>query len=275
MMIIIFIALGLLPSFAWLVFFLHEDRHPEPKKLIAKVFLGGLISTAIALIAQFSLNEYLGLPSLSQFEYFFRSSVDAITFSFSSVVFSAFVAAFIFGATEEIAKFIPTYGLIRKNKSFDEPIDAMIYMITAGLGFALVENVSVIITLINSPLSDAFGVTMVRFAGATLLHALTSGIVGFFWAKAIVNWRSSSNAPGGTHAEFMAGRKLVHTWIFFGGLFIASLLHGIFNYLIILHREVLIYPTVFLIIVAFFVFWDFEKLKISSTNNKLVPNKRI
>ena len=43
------IVLGLLPGFAWLIFFLKEDIHPEPKKMIAKVFFVGAVFTFIAL----------------------------------------------------------------------------------------------------------------------------------------------------------------------------------------------------------------------------------
>jgi len=54
-MLYIFILLGLLPSFAWLFFFLKEDTHPEPKKMIALVFfLGGIFHRPFADVRDFS-----------------------------------------------------------------------------------------------------------------------------------------------------------------------------------------------------------------------------
>ncbi|MBI4159889.1 PrsW family intramembrane metalloprotease, partial [Candidatus Wolfebacteria bacterium] len=206
----------------------------------------------------------IGLPDLSQFASYLDSPPGASPMI--ALTLAGFGAAFILAGTEEIAKFIPTYALIRKNISFDEPIDAMIYMITAGLGFALVENVSILITLPSGLIGDALGVITIRFVGATLLHALSSAIVGYYWAHAMANWKQKTMVANPTHDDFIHGRQLVHTWTFFGGLLFASLLHGIFNYLILSYRELLIYPTVFLIIVAFFVFWDFERLKSKQIN---------
>lgn len=34
----IYLIAGVLPCFLWLLFYLKRDRHPEPKKEIAKVF---------------------------------------------------------------------------------------------------------------------------------------------------------------------------------------------------------------------------------------------
>jgi len=46
---IILISLGFIPSLAWLFFFLKEDIHPEPKKMIVKVFVAGAVITFIAI----------------------------------------------------------------------------------------------------------------------------------------------------------------------------------------------------------------------------------
>ncbi|MDP3014832.1 MAG: PrsW family glutamic-type intramembrane protease [bacterium] len=217
-MVISLILLGLIPSFAWLVFFLKEDVHPEPKKMIAKVFMAGALMTIFAAVIQFLLQK--------------------IFISFSS-------SFFVFAVIEEFFKFLTVYLVVRKSRFFDEPIDAMIYMITAALGFAMVENIAVALNASN--IQEAIGAMTLRFVGATLLHALTSGIVGYYWAKGLIV-------------------KSVGHWslslVIVKGLIIASLLHMIFNYLILISKEqILIYPTIFLIIIALFVFWDFERIK--------------
>jgi RsiW-degrading membrane proteinase PrsW (M82 family) len=84
--------------------------------------------------------------------------------------------------------------------------------------------------------------TILRFVGATLLHTLASGIVGYYWGKAIA-------------------KKADYSKLVFKGLLIATLLHAIFNYLIIKSEPVAL-PLIFLIFVALFVLNDFEKLKL-------------
>jgi RsiW-degrading membrane proteinase PrsW (M82 family) len=42
LMLVISLVAGLLPGFAWLVFYMGEETHPEPKRLIAFVFIVGM-----------------------------------------------------------------------------------------------------------------------------------------------------------------------------------------------------------------------------------------
>ncbi len=215
------VILGLSPSFVWLYFFLKEDNHPEPKKMIFKVFFAG---------ALFAL---LAVP----FEYFFQDYLE-----FFNIGRYHFISFLVLAAVEEISKFLAAFWLIRKNRFFDEPVDAMIYMITAALGFAALENILITLGNINGAsmaIGGILGIIVFRFIGATLLHALSSGVLGYYWAR----------------KSFLLK-----------GIVVASLLHAIFNYLIMILDEKLIYPTIFLIIIALFVFWDFEKLKNNSVN---------
>lgn len=219
-----FILLGFLPSFTWLVFFLKEDIHPEPKKMLAKVFIWGALITSVAILVQYLFRELLGTVGIGQRQ---------------------FASFLLFGIIEEVLKFWAAYSVVKKSPFFDEPMDAMIYMLTAALGFALVENVAVVSGIKIA--SEAIGVLIFRFVGATLLHALSSAVVGYYWAKSL-------SKTGGQ-------LSIVNSQLLIFGLMVASVLHGVFNYLIMYFREAMIYPIIFLIIVAFFVFWDFEKIK--------------
>ena len=217
------LALGLLPSIIWLVFFLQEDRlRPEPRGLIIKVFLIGALMIIPAFLFQKYLGPLMGIYDRSQYN------------------FSLFL---VFGGIEEILKFLAAYFVVRKKKEFDEPIDAMVYMITAALGFAAVEDISSALTGVNQvgEFSTLPAVTL-RFIGATLLHALASGTVGYFWGKA------------------MAKTKHHYLKLVLWGIALATLLHATFNYLI-LKTGPAGWAILFLIFVAFFIFQDFEKLK--------------
>ncbi len=125
---------------------------------------------------------------------------------------------------------------MKKSRFFDEPVDAMIYMVASALGFAAVENILVNFSgTITGDISleIIIGTMILRFVGATLLHSLSSAAVGYYWAK----------------------RKIII------GLMGATKLHALFNYFIIISNKALIFPTLFLIIIAMFIFWDFEKIK--------------
>jgi RsiW-degrading membrane proteinase PrsW (M82 family) len=209
------LVLGLLPSFAWLIFYLKEDPHPEPKSLIVEIFIAGAASTSLTLGFQLLFHNLL---------------------LFNGIAPYSFLSLFGLATIEEVFKFLAAFTIVSHHKKdFDEPVDAMIYMIVAALGFATVENIA---ASFNTP-DLSLETTSLRFIGATLLHTLSSGLIGYFWAKYLIF-------------------KKTELWIR-GGL-LAILLHVVFNYLIIRFEPVIV-PTTFLIILALFILYDFEKLK--------------
>ncbi|MEK7181044.1 MAG: PrsW family glutamic-type intramembrane protease [Patescibacteria group bacterium] len=239
-MALLAIFLGLLPGFAWLLFYLREDLHPEPKRLIAFVFFGGALVTLLAFV--FQCTTFTGLFGFKD------CSVDLDTAIQSLKPFYGIILIIILALIEEVLKFGAAYTIAVRNANFDEPVDAMIYMVVAALGFATVENLAVsqkilspeVISTGVATVYDAFRTISVRFIGATLLHTLASGIVGYYWARSIRNFESK--------------RFLI--W----GLALATILHAFFNYLII-NFDDRIYTVVLLFVVGFLVIGDFEKLK--------------
>lgn len=208
-MVIIPSILGLLPAVVWLIFFLREDAtRPEPKKMIIYVFIGGALAAGASVIPEFYLQSYFP-PGAGEPAYA-----------------SSLLAPFAF--IEEVIKFLIVYLIIKKSTYFDEGVDAMIYMITAGLGFAAVEN---ILNLIGG--EALIEIFTLRAIGATLLHALASGILGFYWARGYL----------------------------ISGIIAATLLHWGFNYLVLLFNNIEIYTTGLLLLAAIFLFHDFEILK--------------
>lgn len=209
-------SLGLLPSIAWLTFFLFEDRRrPEPKKLIFLAFAGGALSTLAVLQIQLLLQKLVNT---------WNSNLGSPT------------AIFWLAAVEEVIKFSVVYWIVHKRREFDEPIDPMIYMVVAALGFAAVENVASVIKSVNG-----LELIILRFIGATLLHGLSSGLIGYWWAKGLM--QKGSPWP-----------KII------SGLLIATLVHAVFNYLIIKMGPG-IFVTLFLTVIAFLILYDFERLK--------------
>ncbi len=216
--------LAFVPAFVWLTLFLKEDMHPEPKSLIMKTFGIGALITLLVLVLQ-------ALTRL------------AMEGAYSELALFS-IAAFAF--IEETMKFFSGYFYIRKKKEFDEPVDAMIYLVALGLGFATIENIFILFPYVISPSATSFfegGETIaMRFIGATLLHTLTGAIVGYYWAKGIL-------------------KKSQGVYIAIG-IVITTLIHMTFNYLLVVFQSInIIYPTIFLVAVSFFVLRDFEKIK--------------
>ncbi len=178
---------GILPAVFWLWFWLREDRlHPEPRRKIISSFLAGMLSVLFAFVAE-------------HFAFNLIKNQSALIFSWAAI--------------EEIAKFVAVYIIAFKDSEFDEPLDAMIYMITGALGFAAIENFLFIINSQN--IFVTFMTTSMRFVGATLLHTITSATIGA--AIALSFYR----------------RKLIKEEYLAIGLVIATFLHTLFNFFII------------------------------------------
>ena len=221
-MVVVALVVGLLPGFAWLIFYLGEDPHPEPKRLIALTFVVGIAYGFFTIGIEEAFNQ-------------FSANIGVQELSLISLTTLAFI--------EEMMKFAAAHFVIAKNPEFDEPVDAMIYMVVAALGFATLENIGAVANVTTSQAALAatiFQTVSLRFVGATLLHSLTSAIIGYYWALGI------------------ARRKVANYLI--PGVIAATAIHASFNYLVLNYGDV-IYSVVFLVVIGFFVLHDFEKLK--------------
>lgn len=198
MKLLLCILLAPLPSIIWLAFYLRKDKHPEPNRMVVKVFLLGAAMIAVAALLEQGV--YLGLDKIS-----LAKEITILVISFALI--------------EEVLKYLVVKFGVLKNPNFDEPVDSMIYLIIAALGFAAAENIYLLTQI--SPLKVSINETIefitTRFLGATFLHALASAIMGYFLAAAICK-----------KPKF---RKI----LVFGGLVAATILHSVFNYIIILN----------------------------------------
>lgn len=222
-----YLLLTFLPPIFWLLFYLREDRHPEPKRLLLLAFLGGMASAGLAILVELAVVGRNGLISLNE-----------------HTIGNAMIVFLVIGLIEEYVKYLPVKFLIEGRRDFDESVDAMVYMMTAGLGFAALENALFIFPLLHVDISLGLEVTANRFLGANLLHALSSGIVGFFLARAWFH-------PHRRHFIFL-------------GVVLAGVLHAFFNTLILVREAVpqgTLYIILLLATMTVMVFIDFERLK--------------
>jgi RsiW-degrading membrane proteinase PrsW (M82 family) len=124
---------------------------------------------------------------------------------------------------EEVMKYVVVSSRVRDDPAFNEPVDGIIYMSTAAIGFSAGENVVYILNTYFGLIGDstrpgvalalinAFLVTApLRALFSTIGHITWSGITGWFLSR--------------HHLERSSGRMLV------GGILLAAAFHTAFNF---------------------------------------------
>ncbi len=177
------IAGAVLPSILILKYFLKKDLHPEPSAVIAGTFFKGILSVFPVLL--------IGIP----LDYInpFKGTV------LHAAVYTAFVVAAI---PEEYFKFRVLNRYSMKNRSFDEPMDGIVYGVTASLGFATLENVMYV-------LQGGFYTAVIRAITSVPAHASWGAIMGYYAGQAVFDPKR---------------RTSVHF-----GLITAMILHGLYD----------------------------------------------
>jgi len=228
--------LGFLPSAIWLLFYLNKDSHPEPKKMVFKVFFWGMLTGPAAIILQLSARWLCGpIGDLSSF--FASVGQRDSRFFLNILLFAPLI--------EEYLKYYVVKRIILKNPAFDEPLDAMLYLIISALGFAATENLLNIFLASNLTLQLAASQAIARFLSATLLHTLASGILGYFLARSLLNLKKRKS-------------------ILAAGFILAVAFHSFYNYLAWLleyNKLLALALATFLILLIIIVSWQFGRLK--------------
>lgn len=198
----LYFAIGIIPCILWLLLYLRQDVHPESNKNVIKIFLlGGLITVPVIIIEKcFS---------------FFLPDQNIL---YENLLLLLFYYIIGIGLVEEFSKYFIVKTQVMRSSHFDEPIDAMLYLIIAGLGFAAIENILVIFNIENllmsfniAILGEALIISTLRLLTAIFLHTLSAAIVGYFLALSLSRKRKK--------------RKL----IVISGLLIAGTLHGLYD----------------------------------------------
>jgi len=229
--IIIYIIFGILPSLAWLFYYLNKDLNPEPKRVIISLFIWGAIITLPVFLIQ------VGLATLLK------------NLELDPIITSIFYWFIVISFTEEIFKYLVVRFNMISSYHLDEPVDVMIYMIVVALGFAALENILYLFfpagqMTFDQIIGRTVFITFMRFIGATFLHTLCSAIIGYSMAVSFFNIEK--------------GKFTVAI-----GILMAVLLHGIFNFSIMqLDGNLkLIIPVAIILILAYIIFSAFGKLK--------------
>ena len=217
---------GIIPSLLWLWFWIKEEqKKPEPKAILTIAFVMGMVAVIFTL----------------QIEKFIQMNVD-----------SSNLQLILWATTEEIMKYLAVMIVLYRTSYVEKPIDWPIYLITAALGFAALENTlflqkSLSLDQTTIGMFTAASLGQLRFLGSTLLHTVSSGILGISIGISM----------------HMKGFK--KKWYIFIGLVLATALHSVFNFFImrISGNEFLkvLQVFAFLWVVTIIVMLLFEKVR--------------
>jgi RsiW-degrading membrane proteinase PrsW (M82 family) len=217
-----------MPSFIWLLFFLKKDSHPESNLMVIRIFFWGMIAALPAALIEMGLFEKIVLFPLP--------------IPLLQIIYIFLGIALI----EEVAKYLVVRKKVMRNQEMDEPVDLMLYMIISALGFAALENLIVLLPIANPfLLTETIVLSFFRFTGATFLHALCSGMIGYFMAISIPE------------------RKNRRAKILIFGIMSAILLHGLYDFSIMKLEGNLKFtiPVIILLGLVIFVSRGFRKVK--------------
>jgi RsiW-degrading membrane proteinase PrsW (M82 family) len=189
--------LSALPAALWLAYFYSQDRHePEPKSYVIGVsFLGAVVAGPCSrfLIGELSPDLSVVPPELSPF-------------SLPRLI----QALFVVGLTQEFTQYLVVrYGIYR-SREFDEPMDGVVYMTAAGIGFATYQN---FIFLQGAEGAAFLASGVAQVVVNTLAHACFAGFLG--------------HALG--IAKFWRGRFITRQLVLLGGLMAAATLNALFT----------------------------------------------
>jgi RsiW-degrading membrane proteinase PrsW (M82 family) len=157
------------PSLIWITFVYNRDvNEPEPGRAVLVALTWGMLSTIPAIL--------IGLPFLG---------------------YAALAIVVIAPLSEE---FVKPLGLGLVKKEIDNELDGLIYGVTCGMGFAMMENLFYEINPIFLGSAEASAswtfMALVRGLASTLGHAVGAGVIGYMYGRYIHGKSGFSSVMG-------------------------------------------------------------------------------
>lgn len=186
----------ILPVLFWAVYHYHKDRHlPEPIGHLLLAFGLGVFAAGVSQSLYVAL-EPLGL----RFDAGFLAETNPL-----GLLAYALLAI---GPIEEFSKLVFFVAIILRFEEFDEPLDGIIYASFIALGYAAIENWQYLNYL--TPLEAA-----ARGFASPVVHIVFASIWGHWVGQA-----------------HLAGRPVLPAALL--GLGIAAVLHGLYDFVVLL-----------------------------------------
>lgn len=222
--------LAALPVILLGMYIYKKDKNKEPTHLLAKLFIGGILSCFLVLIIS-ELLEFL-IPLFTK---------DIETLNLIEIFLYVFIKiAFV----EELCKWLISYKLSYNNSHFEEIYDIIVYSVFVSLGFAFFENILYV-------LQGGIVTGITRALLAVPGHACDGVFMGYYLGLA-------------KQASFKNDKKSEKKYIILS-ILIPTIMHGIYDYCLFTSK--LIFILIFFIYVIFSYIFTVKKIKKISINN--------
>jgi RsiW-degrading membrane proteinase PrsW (M82 family) len=188
-----YIAIALAPGIAICIFIFYRDIYNrEPKLNLVVSFLLGCLAIVPAII--------------------FETSFEILDGSLTSVAFYSYaIVAF----SEEGSKFLGLRFYSYPKKSFDEPLDGIVYSVMVSMGFATLENLFYVLNYAQE--GQGLQVGIQRMFLSVPAHASFAVVMGYFVGK----------------AKFSPRRRIAYMLT---GLLIAIFFHGTYDFFLFIPK---------------------------------------
>ena len=225
--------ISVLPVFLIGLYIYKKDKEKEPSKLLAKLFLGGMLSCFLVLIVSNITDRLIPL---------FAS--DPNTLNMIELVLYVFIGV---ALIEEGCKWIMVYTISYKDKNFDELYDAILYCMFVALGFACFENLLYVY-------QGGFATGILRAFLAVPGHACDGMFMGYFLGKA---------KHSALHNKTADRNKYI-----FLSILVPTLMHGFYDYCIFT-QNLLFIGFFFIFVICMYIISIKQIKKVSSINRKM------
>lgn len=239
---LILLVISILPIILLSIYIYKKDTNKEPKKLLLKLFISGIVTAILVILVSVILR--------------FISPVfafDSEDLSLFELVINIFIGV---ALVEEFCKWLMAYRVSYKNKEFDEFYDAIVYCVFVSLGFACLENLLYIFTkgALNKKFVDSLTTGISRAFLSVPGHVCFGIYMGYYFGLAKI-------------ADLNNNKALKNKNLFMS-ILIPTLLHGIYDYCIF--SKISILMILDLIFVVFMFIHAHKKIKKVSKHNKKI-----
>lgn len=196
------------------------------------------------LLLAFGLGVVSVFPIIVIEDFLSKDAASRYISKYTNAAWDAFIVA---GFTEELFKFMAFMIVIWWNKNFNEKFDGIIYAVMISLGFAAFENLLYVSR-------GGVEVGILRAFTAVPLHAVCGISMGFFLGL----------------AKFE--KSLYRLFLIFAALFVAIVIHGLYDFIIMAQDELLL--LAFIPYIVFIVYIAFRKMKSHSNSSQFKNDPR-
>ncbi len=218
-------------------FIYENDKHKEPKGLLLKLFVAGILSFFFVYIINLLLKQEFII---------FNKQINEMN------IWQLILYSFIFVAlVQQITKWLMIYFISFKHKEFDEMYDIVVYSVFTNLGFICISNLYI---LFNESTYNLFNIIVDVPIGACI------GIVTGYYL-------------GMAKSNLLERKKSLYNIYFILSIIIPTLIQGLFSFLLLLNRPIIVI-IVLLLCYPVYVFATKKLKRIGRKSFRLLFNKK-